>query len=63
MLEANKINPNVLEDNLTMTADEDNPNSEDDQIPTGERVLKGLTIEVSFHFSKFQVVVKLYHNA
>ena len=47
MLEANEISPSVSEDNLTMTADEENMNSETDLIPKGERVLKGLTTEVS----------------
>ena len=47
MLEANEINPNVSEDKLTMDAD-DEDDSKVNTTQQGEKILKGLTMEVSF---------------
>ena len=47
MLEANEINPNVSEDKLTMEADEEG-DSKVNKSSEGEKIVKGLTMEVSF---------------
>ena len=46
MLEANEINPNVSEDKLTMEVDDEEDDSKVNKTPEGERILKGLTMEV-----------------
>ena len=48
MLEANEINPNVSEDKLTMEVDDEEDDSKVNKTPEGERILKGLTMEVNF---------------
>ena len=48
MLEANEINPNVSEDKLTMDADDEEDDSKANKTPEGEKILKGLTMEVTF---------------
>ena len=47
MLEANEINPNVTEDKLTMEASDEEDDSKVNKSPEGEKILKGLTMEVS----------------
>ena len=56
MLEANEINPNVSEDKLTMEADDEDDDSKVNKTSEGEKILKGLTMEVSlilFYALKF----------
>ena len=47
MLEANEINPNVSEDKLTMEVDDEEDDSKANKSSEGEKILKGLTMEVS----------------
>ena len=47
MLEANEINPNVSEDKLTMDASDEDEDSMVNKTAEGEKILKGLTMEVS----------------
>ena len=56
MLEANEINPNVSEDKLTMEADDDGDDSKVNKSSEGEKILKGLTMEVSWWFTKNLIV-------
>ena len=46
MMEANEINPNVSEDKLTMEENDDEEDSKVNKTPEGEKILKGLTMEV-----------------
>ena len=46
MLEANEINPNVSEDKLTMEVDDEEEDSKVNKTSEGEKILKGLTMEV-----------------
>ena len=54
MLEANEINPNVSEDKLTMEADDEEDDSKANKSSEGEKILKGLTMEVSWWLPRFQ---------
>ena len=51
MMEANEINPNVSEAELTAVDDDKEDNSVCAEIPKGERTLKGLTMAVRRHAS------------
>ena len=51
MMEANEINPNVSEAELTATDDDKEDNSVCAQIPKVEKTFKGLTMEVGGHLS------------
>ena len=54
MLEANEINPNVSEDKLTMDASDEDEDSKVNKTSDGEKILKGLTMEVSCGLPRFQ---------
>ena len=60
MLEANEINPNVSEDKLTMDVDAEEDDSKDNKTPEGEKILKGLTMEVSF---VLLYTLKVHHDS
>ena len=47
MLEANELNSNVAEDNLTMSVDEEDKEIDINRTADGEKILKGLTMEVN----------------